>query len=488
MSFVAALNTESQMQDFQNISGGKYVRGSAAYSILNPATLEIVGRAPLSTASDLDDAVISATAALKERWSTDEGLRRVALATCADILERHIDELSRLLSLEQGKPVISAAGEIRIASRICRYYSERKIEPEMIRETAADRIAVLRAPVGVVGLIVPWNFPITILFMKLGPALWSGNTLVIKPAPTTPLTTLRLVDLLGAALPAGVLNTVTGDGDIGEALVTHPGIAKISFTGSTATGRGVMRAAASTLKRLTLELGGNDAAIVLEDADPDVVAPRLFASAFTNAGQLCAAVKRLYVHQRIYLRVVENLRELARATKVGVGTAATTQMGPVNNRMQYDRIRGLVNEARAEGGTVFDGGEALPALPGYFLRPAIVTGLGESARLVVEEQFGPVLPVLLFADTDSAIAQANNSEFGLGASVWSRDEQRAIDVATQLEAGSLYVNSHAVPPDPQVPFGGTKSSGFGYELGDWGIDEFSIRRVMRVEFAAEAKS
>jgi acyl-CoA reductase-like NAD-dependent aldehyde dehydrogenase len=486
MSFVA--NAGPHIPDIHNLSGGKHVRGSAAYSIFNPATLEVVGTAPLSTAADLDDAVISATTALKGKWSRDDGLRREALATCADILDRHIDELSRLLSLEQGKPVVSAAGEIKIASRICRYYAARIPRSEMIRETVADRVAVLRAPVGVVGLIIPWNFPITILFMKLGPALWSGNTIVIKPAPTTPLTTLRLADLLSAALPAGVLNTVTGEGDIGEALVAHPGIAKISFTGSTATGRRVMHSAASTLKRLTLELGGNDAAIVLEDANPDAVAPRLFASAFTNAGQLCAAVKRLYVHRRIYPQVVENLQRLARQTKVGIGTAAATQMGPVNNRMQFDRIRELVDDARAAGANVFDDGEAPPDLPGYFLRPAIVTGLRADARLVIEEQFGPVLPVLPFSDTEDAIAQANASEFGLGGSVWSDDPQRAIDVAARLEAGSLYVNSHAVPPDPEIPFGGTKASGFGYELGDWAIDEFSIRRVMRVEHPAEARS
>jgi acyl-CoA reductase-like NAD-dependent aldehyde dehydrogenase len=484
MSLIA--NVEPHIQDFHNLGGGKHVRGSATYSIFNPATLEVVGRAPLSTAADLDDAVIAATTALKGKWSRDEGLRRDALANCADVLDRHIDELSRLLSLEQGKPVASAAGEIRIASRILRYYARRMTRSEIIRETAADRVAVLRAPVGVVGLIIPWNFPITILFMKLGPALWSGNTVIIKPAPTTPLTTLRLAELLSAALPVGVLNTVTGEGDVGEALVAHPGIAKISFTGSTATGRRVMRSAASTLKRLTLELGGNDAAIVLEDANPEIVAPRLFASAFTNAGQLCAAVKRLYVHRRIYPQLVENLQKLARGTKVGIGTAATTQMGPVNNRMQFDRIRGLVDEARAAGANVFDDGEALPDLPGYFLRPAIVTGLHADARLVVEEQFGPVLPVLPFTDVEDAIAQANASEFGLGGSVWSDDPQRAIDVAARLEAGSLYVNSHAVPPDPQIPFGGTKASGFGYELGDWGIDEFSIRRVIRVEHPAGA--
>jgi acyl-CoA reductase-like NAD-dependent aldehyde dehydrogenase len=465
MSFVA--NAEPHIPDIPILSGGGHVRASAAYSIFNPATLEVVGTAPLSTAADLDDAVVAATAALKGEWSRDDALRREALAACADILDRHIDELSQLLSLEQGKPVASAAGEIKIASRICRYYAARIPRSEIIRESDVDRVAVLRAPVGVVGLIVPWNFPITILFMKLGPALWSGNTIVIKPAPTTPLTTLRLVDLLSAALPAGVLNTVTGEGDIGEALVAHPLIAKISFTGSTATGRRVMHSAASTLKRLTLELGGNDAAIVLEDANPDAVAPRLFASAFTNAGQLCTAVKRLYVHRRIYPQVVENLQRLARETKVGIGTVAATQMGPVNNRMQFDRIRKLVDDARATGADVYDDGEMLPDLPGYFLRPAIVTGLRKDAPLVVEEQFGPVLPVLPFTETEDAVAHANASEFGLGGSVWSGDPQRAIDVATRLEAGSLYVNSHAVPPDPEIPFGGTKASGFGYELGDW---------------------
>jgi acyl-CoA reductase-like NAD-dependent aldehyde dehydrogenase len=485
MSFFA--NVEPRIQDFPNLSGGKHVRGSTTYPVFNPARLEVVGTAPVSTTSDLDHAVASAMAALKGKWSGDDGLRREALARCADILDRHIDELSSLLSFEQGKPVVSAAGEIRIASRICRYYAARMARSEIIRESAVDRVAVLRVPVGVVGMIIPWNFPITILFMKLGPALWSGNTLVIKPAPTTPLTTLRLAQLLSAALPAGVLNTVTGEGDIGEELVAHPGIAKISFTGSTATGRRVMHSAASTLKRLTLELGGNDAAIVLDDANPDIVAPRLFASAFTNAGQLCAAVKRLYVHRRIYPQVVEHLQKLARETKVGIGTAAATQMGPVNNRMQFDRIRGLVDEARAAGADVYDDGEPLPDLPGYFLRPAIVTGLGADARLVVEEQFGPVLPVLPFTETEDAIAQVNASEFGLGGSVWSADPQRAIDVATRLEAGSLYVNSHAIPPDPEIPFGGTKASGFGYELGDWGVDEFSIRRVIRVEHPAEAR-
>jgi acyl-CoA reductase-like NAD-dependent aldehyde dehydrogenase len=335
MSFVA--NVEPHIQDFHNLSGGKPVRGSATYSIFNPATLEVVGTAPLSTTSDLDDAVVAATAELKGKWSGDDGLRREALEWATFLTGTSMN--CPALEPRTGKPVVSAAGEIKIASRICRYYAGRMIRSEIIRETDADRVAVLRAPVGVVGLIIPWNFPITILFMKLGPALWSGNTIVIKPAPTTPLTTLRLAELLNTALPAGVLNTVTGEADIGEALVAQPGIAKISFTGSTATGRRVMRSAASTLKRLTLELGGNDAAIVLDDANPEIVAPRLFASAFTNAGQLCAAVKRLYVHQRIYVRSLQP-QKLARETKVGVERPPPRKWAPITTVVQFDRIQG----------------------------------------------------------------------------------------------------------------------------------------------------
>jgi acyl-CoA reductase-like NAD-dependent aldehyde dehydrogenase len=473
------------MRVFANISNGRAVAADRSLPIANPATLETVGFMPSTSPAELEATVAAASRASQSSWAKDSDLRRRALGRCADILSAHIDDLAALLSLEQGKPVFAARGEINIAIRIARYYATLPDRRETIRINDRERIEAVRGPIGAVALIVPWNFPITILFMKLGPALWAGNTVVIKPAPTTPLSTLQLVTLVSEAFPPGVLNTVTGEAAIGEALVGHSDIRKVSFTGSTTTGRRVMQAAASTLKRLTLELGGNDAAIVLDDASPDEVAPRIFAGAFNNAGQLCVAVKRLYVHERIYPQMVERLQQLARDLQVGPGADPATQMGPVNNRPQFERVRDLLDDARRRGGDVVDDGRSLPDLPGHFLRPAIVTGLDASARLVTEEQFGPALPVMSFNDVESAIAQANASEFGLGASIWSSDPERAADLAVRLEAGNLYVNHHAIPPDPEIPFGGVKSSGFGHDLGDWGVDDFSLRRVLRVELPQE---
>lgn len=473
------------MREFANISNGRPVAAGRSVPIANPATLETVGLMPATSPSELDETVAAACRASRSSWASDSDLRRRSLDRCADILSVHMDELASLLSLEQGKPVAAARGEINIAIRIARYYATLPDRRETIRANDRERIEAVRGPIGAVALIVPWNFPITILFMKLGPALWAGNTVVIKPAPTTPLSTLQLAALVSEALPPGVLNTVTGDATVGEALVGHADIRKVSFTGSTTTGQRVMQTAASTLKRLTLELGGNDAAIVLDDASPDEIAPRIFASAFNNAGQLCVAVKRLYVHERIYPQMVERLQQLARDLKVGPGADPSTQMGPVNNRPQFERVRDLLDDARRRGGDVFDDGRSLPDLPGHFLRPAVVTGLDASARLVSEEQFGPALPVMSFSAVESAIAQANASQYGLGASVWSADLDRATDIAIRLEAGNLYVNHHAIPPDPEIPFGGVKSSGFGHDLGNWGVDDFSLRRVLRVELPQE---
>ena len=462
-----------------NIIDGAPVAGEWA-EVQNPATLAPVGLAPEATVADLDRAVAAARRALRGPWA-DEATRRAGLAAAAEAIAAEAEPLARLLTLEQGKPLAAARIEVGIALRILRHYAAWEDRPEVIRDAAGERVSIDRIPVGVAGLIVPWNYPLAILFMKLGPALRAGNAVVVKPAPTTPLATLRLAAILATVLPPGVVNTVTGGSAVGQALTAHPGIAKLSFTGSTATGRAVMGAAAPTLKRLTLELGGNDPAIVLADADIGRTAARLYASAFSNAGQVCAAVKRVYVDRRVHDDLVAALEGIAAGIRVGEGLDPETRMGPVHSAAQRDIVAGLVAEAEAAGARVFRDGPALPDLPGHFLRPAIVSGLAADAALVTREQFGPALPVVAFDDADQAVALADASDYGLGASVWSADADHALALARRIEAGSLYINSHSVPPDPEVPFGGVKQSGLGYELGDWGVDEFSLRRVIRVE-------
>lgn len=466
------------MIDAANIVDGRRQKSRGGYDVQNPATLEVVATAPQSSAADLDEAVAAAQRA-RSGWASDLDARRAALDALAGVIEANITELARLLTLEQGKPLMFAEGEFRNAIRILRHYAQWREPQAILRDTAENVVRVVRAPLGVVGLIVPWNVPITILHMKLGPALIAGNTLVVKPAPTTPLATLRYLELAAAVLPPGVINTVTGGGDVGAALVEHRGVRKISFTGSTPTGRLVMRGAADTLKRLTLELGGNDAAILLDDIDPAVVAPRVFMSAFANAGQICVAIKRLYVHDKHYSEMAERLRALADQVVVGDGAEQGVQMGPVNNRPQYDIVRELLDDAGARGSEVFGGG-GVEGLPGHFIRPAIVTNIPRDARLVREEQFGPALPIIAFSDEADAIAEANSVDVGLGGSVWSGDVERAAALAARLEAGNLYVNHHAIPPDPEIPFGGVKQSGFGHELGAWGVDDASDRKVLSV--------
>lgn len=471
------------MIEVANLIGGHLV-GGVMTDIQNPATLTVAGRAPLATSADVDAAVAAAAKALNGPWRT-ETKRMAALAEAVGVIDRESERLAAILSSEQGKPLAAAKVEMAIARRILQHYAGWQSRPDVLRETDSEHISVDRRPLGVVGLVVPWNYPIAILFMKLGPALRAGNTIVVKPAPSTPLATLELLRAIAACLPEGVINTVTGGVEIGQAVTTHPGIAKISFTGSTATGRAVMAAAAPTLKRLTLELGGNDAAIVLDDADVTRTAARLYSSAFSNAGQVCAAVKRVYVQRTLYRPLVEALEAIAATIKVDAGSEAHSQMGPVHSATQRAFVESLVNDAAAHGARIFADGPALPELPGHFLRPTIVSGLPQDSSLVGREQFGPALPVLPFDTIEEAIAMAEDSEYGLGASVWSADPERALGVGRQLNTGSLYINAHAIPPDPEIPFGGAKQSGIGMELGDWGLDEFSQHCVIRVEKLAK---
>ncbi len=348
---------------------------------------------------------------------------------------------------------------------------------KVLREDDRERIVQLRVPLGVVAAITPWNFPMILLMIKVAPALLAGNTIVAKPAPTTPLTTLLFGELCAQLLPPGVLNVIVDQNDLGGYLTQHPDVAKIAFTGSTATGKKVMASAASTVKRLTLELGGNDAAIVLDDVDVKETAAKIFQGAMVNSGQVCLAIKRAYVPDSMYEAMCTELAALAKSAVVGDGLDAATQMGPLQNKAQFEKVKEFLTDAHAHG-KVIAGGAALPR-DGYFIAPTIVRDIADDSRLVREEQFGPVLPVLKYSSLDDAISRANDSEYGLGGTVWGSDLTRAYEVARRVASGTVWVNKHLELP-PDIPFAGSKQSGFGSEMGQAGLEEFTQSKIINM--------
>jgi acyl-CoA reductase-like NAD-dependent aldehyde dehydrogenase len=462
--------------DFSLLIGGRLLPGASTFEVINPATEQVLAACPRADLAQLNQAVAAAKAAQPKWAALALEPRARLLHKLADALQARSEEFAVLLTQEQGKPLPQAAYEIGGAVHIIRMFAGMSLPLVVLKETDSQRIVQQRTPLGVVACITPWNFPVILLAMKVAPALLAGNTIVVKPAPTTPLTTLRFGELCAEVFPAGVVNIVTDINDLGSALTAHPDVAKVAFTGSTATGKKVMASVAPTLKRLTLELGGNDAAIVLDDCKPTEIAPKIFNAAMVNSGQVCLAAKRVYVHDSIYEAVCAELAKLADRAIVGNGMDAATQFGPVQNKAQYEKVKDLITDAR-ERGTLIAGGEA--SSPGYFIRPTIVRDLPDDTRLVQEEQFGPVLPVLRYTHLDDAIARANDTEFGLGATVWSADAKRAYEVALKLDAGTVWVNSHLdLPPD--IPFGGAKQSGFGVEMGEEGLAEFTQAKIINV--------
>jgi acyl-CoA reductase-like NAD-dependent aldehyde dehydrogenase len=349
----------------------------------------------------------------------------------------------------------------------------------VLQDDANAKIELHRRPLGVVGAITPWNFPLMLGSWKIAPALLAGNTVVIKPSPFTPLTTLKLGEILRSVLPAGVLNVVSGGDELGAWITGHPVPRKISFTGSVATGKKVAAAAAPDLKRVTLELGGNDPAIVLGDVDPKATAQKIFWLAFENCGQICSAIKRVYVPEALYAPVVDELALLARGAKVGNGLEPGMQIGPINNRPQFERVKELVEDARAHGARIVTGGKARPG-KGYFYEPTVVADIADGTRLVDEEQFGPALPVIPYRRVEDAIERANATMFGLSGSVWSADVEKGAEVAAQLECGTAWVNQH-LALGPHLPFGGAKWSGIGVENGPWGLLGFTEIQVVNVK-------
>lgn len=451
---------------------------SAHFSVLNPATGEVAGEAPNATAADLDRAVAAARAAQPAWAAMPDAQRAAACQAIAGLLDANAEELARLLTLEQGKPLngLGSRWELGGAAAWAGYNAGLSLPLEVLQDDPAGRVELHRKPVGVIGSVTPWNFPLMIAIWHVVPALRAGNTVVLKPSPMTPLATLRMVDLAQTVLPKGVLNIVTGDDiefQLGAAMTRHPGIDKIVFTGSSATGRQVMRTAADTLKRLTLELGGNDAGIVLPDAEPAAIAEGLFWGAFINNGQTCAALKRLYVHDCIHDEVCEALVDFARTIPVGNGLDESSILGPIQNRMQFDKVLRLVSDAAGRG-QVLLGGE--PG-EGLFFRPTIIAGLSNGDALVDEEQFGPALPIIRYKDVGEAVAAANDNPNGLGGSVWSADHAAARAVAKRMECGSVWINKHGAV-QPNAPFGGIKQSGMGVQFAKEGLAENTVAQVV----------
>jgi acyl-CoA reductase-like NAD-dependent aldehyde dehydrogenase len=471
---VSTANEEPAMNDFRLLIDGRLVEGAGTLDVINPATGRVLTTAPRADRAQLGQAVAAAKAAFPSWSATPLRVRAGLLARLADALEAEKGAFARLLTQEQGKPLPQALWEIESSVAALRYYAALDLPAEVLHDDAARKVVRLRKPLGVVAAITAWNVPMILLAIKVGPALLAGNTVVAKPAPTTPLTTLKFGELCARILPPGVVNVITDQNDLGAVLTAHPDVAKVAFTGSTATGRKVMAGAAGTLKRLTLELGGNDAAVVLDDADPRAVAEGIYAAAMAIAGQACVAIKRVYVHESLYDAVCDELGRLARETVVGDGLEPGTQMGPLQNRAQFERVKGLLEDARRHG-TVVAGG--LLEREGYFVRPTIVRDIPDDARLVREEQFGPLLPVLRYSDLDEVIARVNDTEHGLGGSVWSADRERAFAVAARIDAGTVWVNKH-LDLRPDTPFGGAKQSGVGVEMGPDGLREFTQTTII----------
>ncbi|MEP2828729.1 aldehyde dehydrogenase family protein [Parvibaculum sp.] len=465
------------MSEYKLLINGKLVAGAKSSDVINPATEEIVASCPRASEAQLNEAVAAAKTAFPAWSATPIGERKKVLSAIADAIEANAADLARLLTQEQGKPIGDATGEVYGTAAFFRYFTMLDLPVKIIEDSEGKKVEAHRRPLGVIGAIVPWNFPMILMAFKLPPALLAGNTVVLKPAPTTPLTSLKLGELIKDIVPAGVVNIVADDNDLGAALTAHPDVRKISFTGSTATGQKVMAGAAGLLKRITLELGGNDAGIVLDDVNPKEAAPKLFQSAFQNSGQVCIAMKRLYVHEKIYDEMCDELANIANNTIIGDGLKQGTQLGPLQNKMQFDKVKELIEDAKKTG-NVIAGGD-VPDEKGYFIRPTIVRDIADGTRLVDEEQFGPVLPVIKYSDPDDAIARANASPYGLGGSIWSNDQAKAYELATKMESGSVWINKHA-DLAPNIPFGGSRFSGLGTELGEEGLAEFTQLKIINM--------
>ncbi len=466
------------LRQFEMTIGGRSVPATAYQTIMNPSTGAVVGLCPVGTVEHLDQAVIAAEQAFASWRHSSDSQRQAACRAIARVVTDNARELSVLLTQEQGKPLKGLGSEFELGgcAAWAGYTASLGLPMKVIEDSPSKRIEQHREPLGVVGSITPWNWPLMIAIWHIVPAIRTGNTVVIKPSPFTPLGTLRMIELIAAVLPPGVVNVVAGGDDLGAAISRHGRIRKLVFTGSIATGKKVMASAAPSLKPLTLELGGNDAGIVLPDADIAKLVEPMFWGAFINSGQTCGALKRLYVHDSVHDQVCQALVEFGRQIPMGDGMDESNVLGPLQNERQFRRVIELVEDAKSHGAKVLLGG-APRGGSGFFYPVSFLSEVADGMRIVDEEQFGPVLPIIRYSNVDDAIARANGTDFGLDASVWGSDKAKTAAVAARLEAGTVFINKHAEIA-PNVPFGGIKSSGLGVEFGQEGLEAYTTIKIV----------